>query len=30
MKDRMPWVYVRMAASGINPGTGALRFEMET
>jgi len=30
MKDRVPWAYIRMAASGINPGSRALRFEMGT
>lgn len=30
MKDRVLWGYIRMAASRINPGAGALRFEMGT
>lgn len=28
IKERLPWSYVRMAASGTNPDTGALSFEM--
>lgn len=28
MKDRVLWGYIRMTASKINPGAGALRFEM--